>query len=146
MSPIVFVVTALVAVLAAFALLVLAKRVGNSPSPASRTVRRALKKLPVLREPATQRLLAIGGFVDRRCERCDYFNLEAGQRAMQAHSPFAQAAQFLSPAQMGRPPRDAEGNFLEQPPEVVTLDWASIGACSLHNEGRAKTDRCEKWR
>lgn len=118
------------------------------------------------------------------CVDCRYFSLEGGQALLQAHAPFAAAAQHIPPWQMGRPravepnleydelearmiKAGEDGNYEEQaklhnellemnpgevlPPgtsldgSLLTLQWQDFGACGMHHEIRARTDRCEKW-
>lgn len=49
-----------------------------------------------------------------------------------------QAMEMMSPQQISAPSKQTT-------PEMLRTQWKDFGACTLHGEGRAKQDHCERW-
>ena len=123
--------------------------IAKSQRPTAVTVRRELKKLPVLRNDGTQRILALCHLAERRCDRCAHFDLRQGQDAIAANPAFKQVTSHLAPAQMGLTAK-GEMNSSDNPglaPAFVAKPWRweEFGACLQHSEVRHGGDSCEKW-
>ena len=78
-------------------------------------------------------LPVVAGDPDKLCRTCRHFDLEEGQALASAHGPFAVAAQFVPPAEMGAV-STPEG---EIPARDIPAKakWQQFGLCHLRGEG-----------
>ncbi len=121
-----------------------------SSRPIPVTLRKAIRRLPVLRDPGAQRVGALLGVAATTCGRCQHFDLAAGQE-MISKSTFGMAAQILDPSQMMKTTKGAwkaENGFdeLGQPTSTSLKDkWSEVGACGLHRIGVFAPHSCKDW-
>lgn len=114
------------------------------------TLRKSIRRLPVLRDPGVQRIGALMGVAGTTCGRCVHFDLATGQK-MLTGTNFGIAAQMLAPNQMLKTKRGAwtkENGFDErgQPlNEDVDTKWSELGACTLKNIGVFAPHSCKDW-
>lgn len=120
-------------------------------TPIGSALRKALRKLPILREPEVQRVGALVGVVSPTCARCASFDLAAGQHVFQQQGDFRMAAAFLTPAQMektrGRPWSEQEG-FDERGQPVDAgggPSWSEMGACRRLGKLVFARQTCKEW-
>lgn len=115
------------------------------------TLRRSVRRLPVLRDPGMQRVGALLGFAGKTCGRCEHFDLVAGQEMLK-HNTFGMATAVLNPSQMAKTAKGAwkeETGFDErgQPLEDPTSKdrWHELGACNLKRIGVFAPQSCKDW-
>lgn len=84
--------------------------------------------LPVVRETEVLQPDAA-----KKCSTCVHFDLADGQAAMRAHGPFAVAAQFVPPYEMGAQ-ATPEGEIIARDIPMKSA-WEEYGHCGKRMEG-----------
>jgi hypothetical protein len=86
------------------------------------------------------------------CLNCCHFDLEEGQALLAEQKVFMLAASEMTPAMMSRERKfDDRGHPLppeQQPAASIPSKarWEDFGACEVHEEGRWKHDKCERYK
>lgn len=122
-----------------------------SRRPIPSTIRKSIRRLPVLRGDGVQRIGALVGVAATTCGRCAHFDLPAGQEMLKHHS-FGMATASLAPSQMARTAKggwkeengfDSTGRPIEDPESKDR--WHELGACTLKQIGVFAPQSCKDW-